>query len=124
MAVFIALITKGAFTALMILVIVIVVMQVEGHVLQPLIMGHAVQIHALAVVLSIAAGGVLGGIIGALLAVPTVAEPEDSADPYLVEGEEEAEILDPEMVPDGGPPAVGAGPSNGVPELGPAPPKD
>jgi hypothetical protein len=109
-------------------------MQVEGHVLQPLIMGHAVQIHALAVVLSIAAGGVLGGIIGALLAVPTVAvlntairaliEPEDSADPYLVEGEEEAEILDPEMVPDGGPPAVGAGPSNGVPELGPAPPKD
>lgn len=133
-AVFIALITKGAFTALMILVIVIVVMQVEGHVLQPLIMGHAVQIHALAVVFAIATGGVLGGIIGALLAVPTVAvlntairaliEPEDSADPYLVEGEEEAEILDPEMVPDEGPPAVKAGPGNGVPELGPAPPKD
>ncbi|NGX10184.1 AI-2E family transporter [Mycobacteroides franklinii] len=133
-AVFIALITKGAFTAAMILVIVIVVMQVEGHVLQPLIMGHAVQIHALAVVLAIATGGVLGGIIGALLAVPTVAvlntairaliEPEDSDDPYLLEGEEEAVILDPEMVPDGGPPAVNAKPGNGVPELGPAPPKD
>ncbi|MBA0046439.1 AI-2E family transporter [Mycobacteroides sp. LB1] len=133
-AVFIALITNGPFTAAMILVIVIVVMQVEGHVLQPLIMGRAVQIHALAVVLAIATGGVLGGIIGALLAVPVVAvlntairaliERDDSDDPYLIEGEEEAEILDPEMVPDKGPPAVNAGPGNGVPELGPAPPKE
>ncbi|MUM19112.1 AI-2E family transporter [Mycobacterium sp. CBMA271] len=133
-AVFIALITKGAFTAAMILVIVIVVMQVEGHVLQPLIMGHAVRIHPLAVVFAIAAGGVLGGIIGALLAVPTVAvlntairallHPDDDDDPYVLEGEEEAEILDPEMVPNQGPAAVNAGPGNGVPELGPAPPKE
>ncbi|MGH3724851.1 MAG: AI-2E family transporter [Mycobacterium sp.] len=133
-AVFIALITKGAGTALIILIIVIVVMQVEGHVLQPLIMGHAVRIHALAVVFAIAAGGVLGGIIGALLAVPTVAvlntairallHPDDAEDPYLLEGEEEAEILDSELVPDEGPPAVKAGPGCGVPELGPAPPKE
>ena len=41
--------------------------------LQPLVMGRAVSIHPLAVVLAIAAGGVLAGIIGALLAVPTVA---------------------------------------------------
>lgn len=76
----------------------------------------------------------MGGIIGALLAVPTVAvlntairaliEPFDADDPYLREGEEEAEVLDPEMVPDGGPSALGAKPGNGVPELGPAPPKD
>ena len=41
--------------------------------LQPLVMGRAVSIHPLAVVLAIAAGGVLAGIVGALLAVPTVA---------------------------------------------------
>jgi putative heme transporter len=42
-------------------------------VLQPLVMGRAVSIHPLAVVLAIAAGAVLAGIVGALLAVPTVA---------------------------------------------------
>ena len=47
--------------------------QLEGHVLQPLVMGRAVSIHPLAVVLAIAGGGVLAGIVGALLAVPTVA---------------------------------------------------
>ena len=41
--------------------------------LQPLVMGRAVSIHPLAVVLAIAAGGVLAGIVGALLAVPIVA---------------------------------------------------
>ena len=41
--------------------------------LQPLVMGRAVSIHPLAVVLAIAGGGVLAGIVGALLAVPTVA---------------------------------------------------
>jgi predicted PurR-regulated permease PerM len=49
------------------------VQQLEGHVLQPLVMGRAVSIHPLAVVLAIAGGGVLAGIVGALLAVPTVA---------------------------------------------------
>ena len=53
--------------------LIIAVQQLEGHVLQPLVMGRAVSIHPLAVVLAIAAGGVLAGIIGALLAVPTVA---------------------------------------------------
>ena len=47
--------------------------QLEGHVLQPLVMGRAVSIHPLAVVLAIAGGGVLAGIIGALLAVPVLA---------------------------------------------------
>jgi len=48
-------------------------MQLEAHVLQPLVMGRAVSIHPLAVVLGIAAGGVLAGVVGALLAVPTIA---------------------------------------------------
>jgi predicted PurR-regulated permease PerM len=50
-----------------------VVQQLEGHVLQPLIMGRAVAIHPLAVIVAIATGVVLAGIIGALVAVPVVA---------------------------------------------------
>ena len=46
------------------------VMQLEGHVLQPLLLGRAVRVHPLAVVLSIAAGLLIGGIFGALIAVP------------------------------------------------------
>ncbi|MGV9663357.1 AI-2E family transporter [Nocardia niigatensis] len=72
-AVFIALMTKGIVTALIVLGITVAVMQLEGHVLQPLLMGRAVRIHPLAVVLAIAAGVVLAGLAGGLLAVPFVA---------------------------------------------------
>lgn len=72
-AVFIALVTKGLVTALIVLGIIIAVMQLEGHVLQPLLLGRAVSIHPLAVVLAITAGLVVGGIAGALLAVPLIA---------------------------------------------------
>ncbi len=65
--------------------------QLEGHVLQPLVMGRAVSIHPLAVVLAIAAGGVLAGIVGALLAVPTVAF-LNSAVRVLLAREPEAEL--------------------------------
>ena len=68
-----ALIAKGWIYALITLGLIIAVQQLEGHVLQPLVMGRAVSIHPLAVVLAIAGGGVLAGIVGALLAVPTVA---------------------------------------------------
>jgi predicted PurR-regulated permease PerM len=73
LAVIVALIAKGLLYALITLGLIIAVQQLEGHVLQPLVMGRAVSIHPLAVVLAIAAGGVLAGIVGALLAVPTVA---------------------------------------------------
>lgn len=73
LAVIVALLTKGIIYGLITLGLVIAVMQLEGHVLQPLVMGRAVSIHPLAVVLGIAAGSVLGGIIGALLAVPAIA---------------------------------------------------
>jgi predicted PurR-regulated permease PerM len=52
---------------------VIFVQQLEGHVLQPLIMGRAVAIHPLVVIIGIASGVVLAGIIGALVAVPLIA---------------------------------------------------
>src|SRR3954469_21492899 len=72
-AVLVALVTQGPITALIALGIVVGVMQLEGHVMQPLLLGRAVRVHPLAVVLSIAAGLLIGGIFGALIAVPTVA---------------------------------------------------
>ncbi|QCB52565.1 AI-2E family transporter [Rhodococcus sp. PAMC28707] len=72
-AVFIALVTKGLITALITLGIVVAVMQLEGHVLQPLLLGRAVRLHPLAVVFAITLGILLAGIIGGLLAVPIVA---------------------------------------------------
>ncbi|MCF6509558.1 AI-2E family transporter [Blastococcus sp. MG754426] len=72
-AVLVALVSNGPITALIALAVVIGVMQLEGHVLQPLLLGRAVRVHPLAVVLAIAAGLLVGGIFGALIAVPTVA---------------------------------------------------
>jgi putative heme transporter len=72
-AVLIALVANGPVTALILLGIVIGVQQLEGHVLQPLLLGRAVTLHPLAVVLVIAAGVVTAGITGALLAVPLLA---------------------------------------------------
>ncbi|SDY48276.1 Predicted PurR-regulated permease PerM [Geodermatophilus africanus] len=72
-AVLVALVSKGPITALIALAVVILVMQLEGHVLQPLLLGRAVRVHPLAVVLAIAAGLLVAGIFGALIAVPTVA---------------------------------------------------
>jgi predicted PurR-regulated permease PerM len=72
-AVLVALVSRGPLIALLTLGVVLLVMQLEGHVLQPLLLGRAVRVHPLAVVLSIAAGLLVGGIFGALIAVPTVA---------------------------------------------------
>ena len=72
-ALLIALVANGPVTALIVLGIIIAVMQLEGHVLQPLLLGRAVALHPLAVVLSIAAGVVVAGIAGALFAVPLLA---------------------------------------------------
>jgi putative heme transporter len=72
-AVLVALVDSGPVTALIILGVVIGVQQVEGHILQPLIMGRAVAIHPLAVIIGLAAGVVLAGITGALVAVPIIA---------------------------------------------------
>jgi predicted PurR-regulated permease PerM len=72
-AVLVALVAVGPIKALIALAIVVAVMQLEGHVLQPLLLGRAVHVHPLAVVLAIAAGLLIAGIFGALIAVPTVA---------------------------------------------------
>ncbi|WP_051116335.1 AI-2E family transporter [Amycolatopsis nigrescens] len=72
-AVLVALVTNNFVTALIVLAIVIGVMQLESHVLQPLLLGRAVRLHPLAVVLAITAGLVTAGIAGALLSVPLLA---------------------------------------------------
>ncbi|MGW3038967.1 AI-2E family transporter [Kitasatospora sp. NPDC001159] len=72
-AVLIALVTQGPWTALMVLLVLIAVMQIESHILQPLILGRAVRVHPLGVVLGVAAGSIIGGIGGAVVAVPLIA---------------------------------------------------
>ncbi|GDY76734.1 AI-2E family transporter [Streptomyces avermitilis] len=73
LAVVVALVTQGVFTAVLTLAVVLAVQQIEGHILQPFILGRAVRVHPLAVVLSVAAGGMVAGIGGAVVAVPLVA---------------------------------------------------
>ncbi|MBE7191904.1 MAG: AI-2E family transporter [Gordonia polyisoprenivorans] len=73
LAVIIALVTQGWLTAVIVLAILVGVMQLEGHVLQPFLMGRSVRLHPVAVVLGIGAGIVASGIVGGLLAVPVIA---------------------------------------------------
>lgn len=73
LAVLVALLYNDPINALLMLVVVVAVMQIEAHVLQPLIMGNAVKVHPLAVLVSVSAGSIFGGIAGAVFAVPIVA---------------------------------------------------
>lgn len=72
-AVLLALVALGPIQALLMLGGITLVMQLESHVLQPLLLGRAVRVHPLSVILAIAAGLILAGIVGALVAVPIVA---------------------------------------------------
>ena len=72
-AVLLALVALGPVQALIMLGIVLLVQQIESHVLQPLIMGKAVSLHPLAVIFSVAGGSIIFGAVGALFAVPTLA---------------------------------------------------
>ena len=72
-AVLVALIAGGLVTALLVLAAVVVVQQTESNLLHPYVVGRAVQVHPVAILLGVAAGAVLGGIIGAFIAVPLVA---------------------------------------------------
>lgn len=72
-AVLVALVAQGPVVALLMLAVVLLVQQVEGHVLQPFLMGHAVSLHPVAVLLVVTAGSMAAGIVGALFAVPLAA---------------------------------------------------
>ena len=73
LAVLLALVYNSPLNALFMLIGVLGVQQIEGHILQPLLMGSAVKVHPLAVVLVVAGGALIAGIPGALFAVPLAA---------------------------------------------------
>jgi predicted PurR-regulated permease PerM len=70
LAALVALVTNGFGAALWVVVIVVVVNQLEGNLLQPVITGHTVSLHPLVVLLALVIGSILAGIIGAIVAVP------------------------------------------------------
>jgi len=72
-ATLVALAARGPLTALLVLALIVVIGQVEGHLLHPMVMSRAVNLHPLAVALSVACGTILYGVIGAVVAVPLVA---------------------------------------------------
>lgn len=102
-AVLVALADGGIGLALAVLGVNVVVQQIEGNVLEPLIMGRATELHPLAVITAVTAGGLTFGILGAFLAVPVAASVartvgylrDDEGDPF-----EEEEVAE-EAVEDG-----------------------
>jgi predicted PurR-regulated permease PerM len=73
LAVLVALAAEGPVTALILLGVVVAVQQLEGNLLEPLVMGRAVHLHPVVILLSLAAGAAVAGIVGAFLAVPLAA---------------------------------------------------
>ena len=73
LAVVIALVSNGLINALLVLALILIVQQVEGNVLQPILQSKAMGLHAAIVLLSVTVGSALAGIIGAFLAVPVAA---------------------------------------------------
>ncbi|MEO5661713.1 MAG: AI-2E family transporter [Nocardioides sp.] len=101
-AILVALVDQGPITALLMFGGVILVQQIEGHILQPFLMGRFVSVHPLGVIVAIGCGVLVAGIAGALIAVPLVAagnavvnhlardaEPEDYESPVTTDDEEE-----------------------------------
>lgn len=104
-AALIALVANGPVTALIVVGVVILVNQVEGDVLAPLVLGKALSLHPLAVLLALTGGAILAGVIGALLAVPTVAVIWAATNAWNEEREQEAIARDTQVLR----PTAGAG---------------
>jgi predicted PurR-regulated permease PerM len=102
-AVLLALVANGPVNALIMLAIVLLVQQLESHILQPLVMGKAVALHPVAVILSVAAGSYLAGIPGALFSVPILAV-ANSAIRYIAARTWEHELV---LATPGGPVTLG-----------------
>ena len=73
LAVIIALVSNGFWNAIFVLLLIIAVQQIEGNVLQPILQSRAMGLHAAIVLLAVALGGTIFGIVGAFLAVPIAA---------------------------------------------------
>ncbi|SCK26365.1 AI-2E family transporter [Streptomyces sp. WMMB 322] len=115
LAVLVALVTNGPLTGLLVLGVVLLVQQIESHILQPFILGRLVRVHPLAVVLAVTGGSLIAGIPGAVVAVPLVAV-LNTATSYL-RAYSEARAAGTPLPAAGGPPgpgvAAGAGPGDG-----------
>lgn len=72
-AALVALVANGPVVALVVVGVVVAINQLDGRVLQPMVMGRALSLHPLVVLLALAGGGILSGVVGAVLAVPVVA---------------------------------------------------
>ncbi len=111
-AVLVALVDQGPVTALIMLAVLIGVQQLEGHILQPFLLGRWVALHPLGVILALAGGVLVAGVVGALVAVPiaaaanavvlhlaqiaeAVAEAVDQSD-----GSDDADVTDQPVPPD------------------------
>jgi predicted PurR-regulated permease PerM len=73
LAIVVVLAAKGWVDAVILLGVLVIEDQLEGHLLQPQVVGRVIRLHPLAVILSLAVGGVLAGIPGAVVAIPVVA---------------------------------------------------
>ncbi|MET3370252.1 UNVERIFIED_CONTAM: putative PurR-regulated permease PerM [Jeotgalibacillus campisalis] len=73
LAALVALVANGPLVALIVIIVVIAVNQLEGDLLQPVVMGKSLELHALVILMALTAGTILAGIIGAVLAVPIAA---------------------------------------------------
>ncbi|WP_344630617.1 AI-2E family transporter [Streptomyces glaucosporus] len=118
LAVLVAFVAQGMVTALLVLAVVLAVQQLEGHVLQPLILGRLVSVHPLGVVLAVTGGSLIAGIPGAVTAVPVVAV-LNTVVTYLRKYAAE-NALHGGAVPHGATAEAAAGPSGtGAPKAGP-----
>jgi predicted PurR-regulated permease PerM len=113
-AVLLALVANGWVNALIMLGIVLLVQQLESHILQPLVMGKAVALHPVAVILAVAAGSYLAGIPGALFSVPILAV-ANSAIRYIAGRTWEHEQV---LATPGGPVTVGSGQDDTIKDVG------
>jgi predicted PurR-regulated permease PerM len=106
LAVLVALVSNGPVAALIVLAVVVGVNQLEGNFLQPVLMGNALHVHGLIILLALAAGTILAGIVGAVLAVPLAAvgwavikvwTGEDAGDPQALTAERMTEEPEPAL---------------------------
>lgn len=73
LAALVALVANGPIVALIVVAVVVAVNQLEGDLLQPIVMGKSLQLHALVILMALTAGTILAGIVGAVLSVPLAA---------------------------------------------------
>ena len=100
LATLVALVANGPVAALVVVAIVIGINQLDGHILQPVVMGRSLHLHGLVILLALAAGVILAGLIGAVLAVPLAAVAwaviqvwnQPDAAPGLDPGDEEVSV--------------------------------